>query len=185
MKKYKDKGLKKKMEGIKMLLFDVDGVLTDGSLFYGENNELKVFHVHDGVGVYLLKLAGVKIGLISAHKETEAVNRRAEEMGIEEVCQGVKDKLRIYEGILKKHNFTDREVAYLGDDLPDIPILERAGVSFSVPNGREEVKGIVDYITEAEGGKGALREVAEVILKEKGIWEKTLKDFFPSLRKRK
>ena len=174
--------LREKAKKIKFFLFDVDGVLTDGSLFYGNNVELKVFNVYDGIGINLLKIAGIKTGLITAHQKIEAVTRRAKEMRIDEVYQGFSDKEKVYQKILKKYNLKDEEVAFIGDDLPDLPLFGRVGLSISVPNGREEVKEKADYITETPGGKGALRESAELILKSRGEWKKTLRRFCEKIK---
>lgn len=162
------KAIGMRIRKIKMLLLDVDGVMTDGGIFLGpEAIELKRFHVQDGVGIALAKAAGLLVGIITA-RDSEAVRRRAKELGIDEVQQGVFRKEVGYEAILKKYGLRDEEMAYMGDDLLDIPILKRVGLSICVANGAEEVRRVSKYITKRKGGEGAVREVVEMILKEMG-----------------
>ncbi len=162
------KAIGMRIRKIKMLLLDVDGVMTDGGIFLGpEGIELKRFHVQDGMGVALAKAAGLLVGIITA-RDSEAVRRRAKELGIDEVQQGVFRKEEGYEAILKKYGLRDEEMAYMGDDLLDIPILKRVGLSICVANGAEEVRRVSKYITKRKGGEGAVREVVEMILKEMG-----------------
>ncbi len=162
------KALNAKAQKIRMLLLDVDGVMTDGSvLLTSDSAELKRFHVHDGIGIALAKVAGILIGIVSG-RESEAVRKRAEELGIDEIQQGSVDKEKSYEIILKKYGLKDEEVAYVGDDLLDIPILKRAGLSICVANGVEEAKKVSDYVTKKKGGEGAVREAVERILAGKG-----------------
>ena len=162
------KAIGERIRKIKMLLLDVDGVMTDGGIFLGPDSiELKRFHVQDGVGIALAKAAGLLVGIITG-KDSEAVRRRAIELGIDEVQQGVFHKEEGYEAILKKYGLRDEEIAYMGDDLLDIPILKRVGLSICVANGAEEVRRVSKYITKRRGGDGAVREVVEMILKGMG-----------------
>jgi len=157
---------------IKMFVMDVDGVLTDGRIVLGSGGEeLKFFHVQDGVGINLAQRAGLKTAIISARK-SGATERRARELGMQDVYQ-VEDgnKEGAYEKILRDYGLKDEEVAYIGDDFHDLPLLSRVGLAVSVPNGRDEVKEIAHYTTKAAGGQGAVREVVEVILKSQGKWE--------------
>jgi 3-deoxy-D-manno-octulosonate 8-phosphate phosphatase (KDO 8-P phosphatase) len=162
------KAMEKRVRKIKMLLLDVDGVMTDGGIFMGPGSiELRRFHVQDGVGIALAKAAGLLIGIITG-RDSEAVGRRAKELGIDEVQQGVFHKEEGYEAILKKYGLRDEEVAYMGDDLLDIPILRRVGLSICVANGTEEARRASKYITKKRGGEGAVREAVEMILKGMG-----------------
>ena len=165
-----------------MFLTDVDGVLTDGSLIYGDNGiEAKVFNVTDGVGMILLRFAGIKTGIITA-KYSQATERRAKEMCVTELYQGVLNKGNVLDKLLEKYKLSTEDIAYIGDDLADIPVLEKVGFSVSVPNAPDEVKRMAIYITEQPGGKGAVREVATFILKNQGKYKKAIKDFFAQIK---
>lgn len=165
---------------IRLLLLDVDGVLTDGGIIItGEGEEIKVFSVLDGTGIKLLQKAGVEVGILSG-RFSSAVKHRAKELGIDLVFQGELAKVPAYEKILKERNLRDEEVAYMGDDWLDIPILRRVGLAIGVPNGWPPVNDFVHYVTAKEGGKGAVREICELILKAKGLWESYLQ-YYTSL----
>ncbi|MFH1478952.1 MAG: HAD-IIIA family hydrolase [Candidatus Omnitrophota bacterium] len=154
---------------IKLLVLDVDGVLTDGRIIYDNfGNEIKCFNVLDGFGIKLLKDAGIKPAIITA-KKTKIVKRRAKDLGIEHVYYGF-DKLSLYQSLIKRLNIKDEEVCFMGDDLFDLAVLKKVGFSACPPNAVEEVKETVHYITEKEGGKGAVRELIEVILKSRDEW---------------
>jgi 3-deoxy-D-manno-octulosonate 8-phosphate phosphatase (KDO 8-P phosphatase) len=162
------KALDAKARKVRMLLLDVDGVMTDGGILLGSDAiELKKFHAHDGMGIALAKAAGILIGILTG-RDSEAVRRRAKELEIEEIQQGAIDKEKGYEAILRKYGLKDEEVAYVGDDLLDIPILSRAGLSICVANGAEEAKRVSHYVTKRKGGEGAVREAVEKILAGKG-----------------
>jgi 3-deoxy-D-manno-octulosonate 8-phosphate phosphatase (KDO 8-P phosphatase) len=164
----KMKALDAKARKIRMLLLDVDGVMTDGGILLGSDSiEIKRFHVHDGMGIALAKAAGILIGILTG-RDSEAVRRRAKELEIDEIQQGAIDKEKGYEAILKKYGLKDEEIAYVGDDLLDIPILRRAGLSICVANGVEEAKKVSHYVTRKKGGEGAVREAVEKILTGKG-----------------
>ncbi|MBT9146619.1 MAG: 3-deoxy-D-manno-octulosonate 8-phosphate phosphatase KdsC [Syntrophomonadaceae bacterium] len=159
---------------IKILVMDVDGVLTDGRIIIGSGNEeFKFFNVLDGEGVVLAKSAGLKIALISG-RFSGATERRAQELSIDDVYQGVSKKEESYEELLKKYGLSDAEVAYIGDDLLDLSIMRRVGFAASVPNACKEVKKSAAYVTHLSGGQGAVREIIELILKSQGKWEKIL-----------
>jgi len=163
--------LKKRIKNIRMLITDVDGVLTDGKIILdGEGREIKIFHVHDGSGVVYLGLGGILTGIISG-RDSFSLRRRIIEMKIDFYKLGRHDKLKAYKEIKMETGLNDNEIAYIGDDLLDLPVLKRVGCAFSVPEGREEVKKISHYITNTGGGKGAFREVAELILKLQGKWD--------------
>ncbi len=163
--------LKDKVEGIRLVIFDVDGVLTDGGLIYdARGGESKVFDVKDGHGIKLLMRAGVAAAIITA-RESKAVENRAAGLGIDLVFQGAKDKLKAFDAILEKLSLSPEQAAYVGDDLIDLPVMRRTGFSATVPEATDEVKQRADYVTERPGGKGAAREVCELILKVQGKWD--------------
>ncbi|MEK6538851.1 MAG: HAD-IIIA family hydrolase [Nitrospirota bacterium] len=160
--------LNKKAKKIEFLLLDVDGILTDGKIFidsYG--NELKTFHIHDGHGIYLIKKAGIDVGIISG-RSSRSVEHRAKELNITEVYQGITDKVSAYKQIKEKYNLSDECVAFMGDDLIDLPLLSLVGFSATAADAVSEVKEAVDMITEKPGGGGAVRELIDFILKAKG-----------------
>jgi 3-deoxy-D-manno-octulosonate 8-phosphate phosphatase (KDO 8-P phosphatase) len=159
---------------IRVLLMDVDGVLTDGRIWLlsrrdGTASEIKGFSAYDGAGLKLARAAGLRTGLITG-RESSAVAQRARECEIEFVYQGRATKLGSYEEILRTTGASDREVAYVGDDLPDLPLLQRAGFAVAVANAAPEVKRAADYVTLHSGGDGAVREVIELIVKAQGKW---------------
>ncbi|MCK4859385.1 MAG: HAD hydrolase family protein [Candidatus Omnitrophica bacterium] len=162
-----------KFKKIKLLLLDVDGILTDGRIIFSSKDELKFFDVQDGLGVILLRRVGINCAIITA-KESEAVSKRAKEMEIEDVFQNSRNKLKIYNKILEKYKFSSEEIAFMGDEIIDLAVLERVGLSIGVPNAIDEVKAKVDYITKKWGGRGAVREVCDLILKTQGKWEKAV-----------
>ncbi|MYN02786.1 HAD-IIIA family hydrolase [Pseudoduganella sp. DS3] len=162
---------------VRLFIFDVDGVLTDGSLTYGADGEMvKTFNVHDGLGIKLLQEAGIKTAIISARR-TPIVLARAKDLGIEFVHQGGHDKLTPFKAMLEQVGITEEQVAFIGDDVVDLPILSRAGFAVSVPNGRPEVHARAHYITEAAGGRGAVREACEFVLRATGNYERVMAQF--------
>ncbi|MEE9605213.1 MAG: HAD-IIIA family hydrolase [Candidatus Scalindua sp.] len=166
------------MNEIKIVIIDVDGVLTDGRIMLDANgNESKIFYVQDGTGITYLHRAGIKTAIVSG-RESKAVAHRAKELGIEDVYQGIHNKIEAYEKILKKHKIKDNEICYIGDDLIDLPILRRVGFSVAVPNAVLEIKKSVSYVTSAPGGYGAIREVAEKILKSQGKWDMVVSRYY-------
>ena len=157
---------------IKLLLLDVDGVLTDGSIhFDAEGRETKTFHVHDGAGLTYWHRAGFWSGFISGRK-APVVEQRAKELGVHEVHLGSLDKIAILEEILARRGLPAQQVAYVGDDLVDLPVLARVGFAVSVPNARSEVRARAHHVTAVAGGAGAVREVVELLLREKGLWQR-------------
>jgi 3-deoxy-D-manno-octulosonate 8-phosphate phosphatase (KDO 8-P phosphatase) len=157
-----------KAKNIKLLLLDVDGVLTDGRIILdNQGNELKAFHVRDGHGIKLAQKSGIIIGIITGRK-SEVVNIRARELGITEVHQGAHDKITVYDQILKKYGFSDAEVAYMGDDVVDLAIFKRAALAVTVADADPAVKPFTDLVTRASGGRGAVRELINLILKKQG-----------------
>ena len=165
------------LEDIKLMVIDVDGVLTDGRIFCTDGGEeLKVFHVKDGTGIVYWHRAGLKSAIISG-RTSRAIEHRARELGISDVYQGAQRKLDVYEKIIEKHGLRDEEVCYVGDDLIDLPVLRRVGFSVAVPDSPEEVLSVADYVTKAPGGGGAVREVVEKVLKSQGKWENIMKRY--------
>ncbi len=170
--------LLEKLKPIKLLLLDVDGVLTDGGLIYHDDgSESKVFDVKDGHGIKLLQRAGVEVGLLTG-RYSRAVMNRARDLGIDLVREGVKNKIKAYDEILKQENLKDEEVAFMGDDLVDIPVLRRVGLAIAVPNACQDVFPYVHYTTQRSGGRGACREVCEMILKAQSKWSSVTDRYF-------
>ena len=169
--------LRDKLKKIKLLLLDVDGVLTDERIIIDNQKiESKFFNVKDGHGIKLLQRAGYEVGIITGRK-SEVVKIRANELGINMVFQRSLNKLESLNEIVKIRNLRYEEIAYCGDDIVDLPVLSKVGVAFTVKNGVEECKKIADYITEKESGKGAVREIVEVILKLTGKWNNVFKKY--------
>ena len=167
--------MKQKLEKIKLLIMDVDGVLTDGQIVIDDTGkEIKNFDVKDGFGIVLLKKAGIKTAIISA-RSSKAVSARAKDLKIDKVYQDAFPKVEAYETLIKSLKLADDEVCFIGDDLPDVPVLDRVGFAITVPDAAPEVKRVCDYITQREGGRGAVREVIELILKTQGKWDALLK----------
>jgi 3-deoxy-D-manno-octulosonate 8-phosphate phosphatase (KDO 8-P phosphatase) len=163
---------------VRVLLMDVDGTLTPGYVClqtFPDSSvaEMKMFNAHDGAGVKLASIMGLRTGLITG-RDSPANARRAREMGMEFVIQGQPKKLESYKAILIRAGVTDDEVAYIGDDLPDLPLLGRAGLAVAVADAVVEVKRVAHYITTLRGGEGAVREVVELILKAQGKWKKAI-----------
>ena len=162
-----------KAKDLKLFLLDVDGVLTDGTITYThEGNEIKSFHTRDGMGIRLLMESGVEVGLITA-RESEAVNRRVQDLGIKYVFQKAKNKLEIFQNLLKELELQPSQVSYMGDDWLDLPLLIRVGFAATVADAASEVLQVAHYVTKRKGGKGAVREVCDLILEAKGT-NKTL-----------
>ena len=155
---------------IRALVLDVDGVLTDGRVFIFPNgDEGKMFNVRDGLGIQLMGAGHIPVAFLSG-RDSQAVRKRAAELGVEEVHLGIQDKVAAYEGLLSTFGIKDENVAYVGDDLPDLPLLERCGLSFAVADAAPEVRSIAHVVLRAGGGQGAVREACERILKAQGAW---------------
>lgn len=162
-----DPEFSKRLSQINWLLSDVDGVLTDGGVYlFGVFGEAKRFDIQDGMGITIARNAGLKVGFITGRK-SQAVKRRAKELHIDYLSQGQPDKAKSFESFLKHSQAKLEEIAYVGDDIQDIPILKQVGVPIAVQNARPEVKSICLYVTEAAGGHGAVREVVEWMLEIK------------------
>jgi 3-deoxy-D-manno-octulosonate 8-phosphate phosphatase (KDO 8-P phosphatase) len=163
---------------IRVLLMDADGTLTDGRVWLvsqpdGTATEMKCFDAQDGAGLTLAATAGIRTGVITG-RESPAMRRRAKEARIEFVYEACPVKIPAYEEILQKAGVSDEEVAYVGDDLPDLPVMERVGLAVAVANAVPEVKRAAHYVTRREGGRGGIRETVELILKAQGLWEKMI-----------
>jgi 3-deoxy-D-manno-octulosonate 8-phosphate phosphatase (KDO 8-P phosphatase) len=170
--------LKKRAAKIKLFLMDVDGTMTDGGVILlsqpdGSALEIKRFDAHDGQGLTLAHTAGIRTGCITG-RESPALLRRAHEMKMDYIYMKIPLKMPTYEEILAKAGVKDAEVAFVGDDLPDIPILKRVGLAVAVGDAVADVKKIAHYTTKAHAGRGAIREAIELILKSKGIWDELI-----------
>ena len=167
-----------KAKKVKAIFTDVDGVLTDGSMFYAEgmNEHFKVFSVYDGVGVKMASICEIPVFFVSA-KKSSLLHKRASELKVEKCFDGVENKREIVLSVCKEYGFSSEEVCYLGDDLVDIQVLKIVGFPVAVSNAFDEVKKYAAYITQRKGGEGALREVIELIVKSRGCWEKVLSYF--------
>jgi 3-deoxy-D-manno-octulosonate 8-phosphate phosphatase (KDO 8-P phosphatase) len=167
-----------RVERVKLLVLDVDGVMTDGRLFYHDDGtESKAFDVRDGHGIKMLKQAGVETALISG-RSSPMVEKRASDLGITEVAQGVRDKVPILEALLTKRKLKAEEAAFVGDDVVDLSIMRRVGFAVAVSDASEHLFETAHYVTLAPGGRGAVREVAELILGVRGLWEKVTQIYF-------
>jgi 3-deoxy-D-manno-octulosonate 8-phosphate phosphatase (KDO 8-P phosphatase) len=165
-----DEKLIEKMKTIRLLVLDVDGVMTDGKIIMNDmGREVKNFDVKDGHGIKILMRCGIDVILLTGRRSA-VVDHRAKDIGIEEVYQGIFNKLEKFEEILQNKSFNYENIAFVGDDIVDIPLLKRVGFSVAVADATEDVKKCVDYITKKAGGDGAVREVCELILQAQGKW---------------
>ncbi|MEO7300578.1 MAG: HAD-IIIA family hydrolase [Verrucomicrobiota bacterium] len=176
MPKLSDKLLSAKLARVKLFLCDVDGVLTDGSIFITDNGEMKQFSIQDGLGLRLLQREGILVGWIS-NRPSPVTRRRATELKVDFLSQDKKSKLVAAENILSKTKLSWAETCYMGDDVVDLCLLTRAGLSVSVPNGIIEAKKAAHYVTRARGGEGAVREVIEMILTAQKKWSRIVQEF--------
>ncbi len=166
-----------RLRKIKLVVLDVDGVLTDGRLFYGANGEeLKVFHSLDGHGIKMLAESGVVVAIISG-RSSKALAKRAKDLGIKHLMMGVENKADAFQKLCMKTKITPLETASIGDDIVDLPILLHCGFSACVPNAPADVKKRVDYVTNQAGGLGAVREFCEVIMRAQGSYRATLRHY--------
>ena len=170
--------LNEKASRIRLLLLDVDGVLTDGVVvMHADGTESKGFHIRDGAAIVWAQRAGLPIGLLSA-RSSGATSHRAAQLGVRIVLQGVPSKLSGYEQILRSSAIDDAAVAYMGDDLLDLPIIARVGLSAAPADAAPEVRERVDWISRHDGGRGAVREFVEVVLRAQGRWDTVTRDYF-------
>lgn len=167
-----------RVERVKLLALDVDGVLTDGRLIYHDNGaESKAFDVRDGHGIKMLKQAGIETVLVSG-RSSPSVDKRAADLGITAVEQGVRDKVAILDKVLSERRLKPEEVAFVGDDAVDLPVMNRVGFAVAVADASEYLFDAAHYVTLAPGGRGAVREVAELILGVQGIWDRIAGPYF-------
>lgn len=167
--------LAKKIMRVRLVVFDVDGVLTDGRIIFNSaGEETKFFDVKDGHGIKLLMRSGIDVAIITA-RDSEVVKRRAQDLGISLVYQGMKDKKKALEELVKASGVAPDEMAYMGDDIIDLPVLKRVAFSAAVSDAVAEVRERVDFVARRPGGRGAARELAEVILKVQGKWDEVMK----------
>lgn len=170
------RGLTSRLRRVKLLLCDVDGVLTDGSLFIGGNIEGKRFHIQDGLGLGALRKSGIRVGWIS-NRPSAATVRRAKELKIDFLKQERRNKVAVIEELLAQLQLTWEQVCYVGDDIVDLGPLKRAGVGIAVANAVPEVMAQAEYVTRARGGSGAVRDVCELLLKAQGFWQDILASY--------
>ncbi|QJD99615.1 HAD family hydrolase [Massilia forsythiae] len=163
---------------VKVMIFDVDGVLTDGSLTYNADGEAtKTFFVLDGLGIQLLRRTGVRTAIISA-RNSPIVVRRAADLGIDHVFQGQHDKRLAFASLLQETGVAAEECGYIGDDVIDLPLLSRVGFAVAVPSGHPEVQHRVHYVTKNPGGRGAVREVCDLVMRAQGTYDQALAPYF-------
>lgn len=175
-----DPDLRRRAAGIRLVAFDVDGVLTDGSLFIGDGGEeYKAFHSRDGHGMKMLGATGVTLAVITG-RESEVVRHRMESLGIDHVHQGCLDKRPAFESLLAETGIAPEEAAYVGDDVVDLPLLRRVGLAVAVADAAEAVRQRVHWITPSGGGRGAAREVCELIMEARGTLDTALAPYLES-----
>ena len=169
--------LTNKLKRIKLLLLDVDGVLTDGSIIYDDKgSEIKVFNVKDGFGIRLLMDVGIDVGIVTG-RASMALRHRLDNLGISLIFDGVRDKSSVIDLILEQQQVSTEEIAFVGDDLFDIQLMKKVGISIAVKDAHKIVRENADMVTLNKGGAGAVREVCESILKARGLWEKVLERY--------
>jgi 3-deoxy-D-manno-octulosonate 8-phosphate phosphatase (KDO 8-P phosphatase) len=162
---------------IKLLLLDVDGVLTDGKLYFGnQSEELKAFNIYDGLGIKLLQRSSVQVGIVTG-RESQLVARRASDLGIKIVVQGREDKLVAISEIQKQYSISLSEIAYMGDDLPDLTAIQAVGLGMTVANAANIIKQQAKWISQYTGGNGAVREACDLIMAVQGNLEKIIRDY--------
>lgn len=162
---------------LEWLLCDADGVLTDGGLYYDHRgHRLLRFHAKDGLGLKLAQRAGLKVGILSG-RPSKPLERRSSELKLDLCLTGILDKQAAFEEFLERHNTVPRRVAFIGDDLPDLVVLGLSGLSFAPADAASEVRTVVDWVLETNGGQGAVREAVEVVLRARGVWEEIFSRF--------
>lgn len=170
-------GVPERATKIKLMLFDVDGVLTDGTLILrGDGSESKQFDIKDGTGIVLAQRAELKVGFLSA-RMSPSTQQRAHQLGVTLVHQAVKSKIETYAQIVDELLLDDEEVAYMGDDIVDLAVLSRVGLAAAPADAAEDVKARVHWVSKANGGRGAARELVELVLRAKGVWETVLLEY--------
>ena len=170
------KTLHTKLARIKLFLCDVDGILTDGSVYIGQDGDIKQFSIQDGLGLKLLQKQGIRVGWIS-NRPSPVTLRRAQELHVDFLSQDKNSKVVAAENILAETGLKWADICYMGDDIVDLCLLTRAGLAISVPNGISEAKKAAHYVTKAAGGHGAVREVVEMILKAQKKWDRLITEY--------
>jgi 3-deoxy-D-manno-octulosonate 8-phosphate phosphatase (KDO 8-P phosphatase) len=170
------KSVASKFARVKLFLCDVDGVLTNATVFIGDGREFKEFHIQDGLGLRLLQREGIKVGWISNRPST-ATQQRADELKIDYLHQDKGSKVEAVDAILARARLDWEDICYVGDDVVDLGALKRAGAAVAVANAIDEAKGLADYVTQAEGGHGAVREVVGLILKAQNKWQRLVLEY--------
>lgn len=166
-----------RLKRIKLLILDIDGVLTDGGIVYNDNAvETKVFNVKDGLGIRLLMDAGIDLCIITGRR-SGALHHRCKNLGIDLIFDGIDNKATIFDLVLDRTGVSDEETAFVGDDLPDIALMKRVGLSIAVADAHQTVLENADMVTSSKGGNGAVREACEAILKAQGLWENILERY--------
>ena len=170
--------LAQRIQKVKLVIVDIDGVLTDGRIVLGDyGDELKFFDVQDGFGLVMLRRAGLLV-IIMSGKKSKINHRRAKELQVNKIFQNVHDKLKLFEQLVQKYKIQPEEICYIGDDLIDLPVMTRVGVAVAVANSVEEVKKAAHYVTQKYGGRGAVREAADLLLKGLGRWAEVTERYF-------
>jgi 3-deoxy-D-manno-octulosonate 8-phosphate phosphatase (KDO 8-P phosphatase) len=174
----KDKKMIDRLKKIQVLLLDVDGVLTAGEIIYSDRGEqLKVFNVKDGLGIRMLKAAGLQVGIITG-RTGQALRHRCQNLGIDLLFDGIRDKTKVLKDLLEKTGIAQEQVAFIGDDLPDLAIMKKVGAAIAVADAHEMIKQAAHMTTQARGGRGAVREACEAILKAHGKWDTLVLELF-------
>ena len=172
---YKVFDAERKLIDIKLLLLDVDGVMTDGSIIYNDSGEeIKVFCVRDGLGIRMLMESGINVGIVTG-RSSDALYHRCKNLHIQHIFDGISDKSAALDKITEKTGIKNHEIAYIGDDLPDISIMRKVGIPIAVADAHENVIEVAHMVTSAKGGAGAIREVCETMIKAQGNWEAAIK----------
>ncbi len=167
-----------RLKKIRVLLLDVDGVLTAGEIIYSDRGEqLKVFNVKDGVGIRMLKAAGLQVGIITG-RTGQALRHRCQNLGIDLVFDGIRDKTMVLRDLVAQTGIAEEQIAFIGDDLPDLAIMKKAGAAIAVADAHDLVKQAAHMTTQAGGGRGAVREACEAILKAQGNWDTLIQELF-------
>ncbi len=167
-----------KLKKIKLVLLDVDGVLTAGEVIYNDKGEeTKIFNVKDGLGIRMLMEVGIEVGIITGRR-SKALVHRCDNLKINHLMDGIRDKVAAFEKLLKTTGYAPDQTLFMGDDLPDLPVMKVAGVSAAVSDAHEIIIKQADIITDSSGGNGAVREICEAILKSQGLWEDLVKRLF-------
>lgn len=173
----RDRELESQLKKIRLLLLDVDGVLTDGSITYTDTGEqIKSFNAKDGLGLRLLMDAGVEVGIVTG-RTSGALGHRCRNLGIDLLFDGIKDKAQAFDAIVEKTGCSPHEIAFMGDDLIDLPAMTRAGICFTVADAPMEVKQAAHLVSDLPGGRGAVRQICEIILKARGDWDNIIAGF--------